>query len=52
MTHAVTFLIMFSFSLQTKINITEMESVQRHSAEVEGEDSIEQRNLAMLAHAV
>lgn len=37
---------------QTKINIAEMESFQRHSAEVEGENSIEQRDLAVLAYAV
>lgn len=29
-----------------------MESIQRHPAEVEGEDSTEQRHLAMLAYAV
>lgn len=37
---------------QTKINIAEMESVQRHPPEVEGEDSAEQRDLAVLAYAV
>lgn len=42
----------FIFFRQTKVNVTKMESIQRHSTAMEGEDSFEQCYLAMLAHAV
>lgn len=45
-------IVIFFLPRQTKTDITKMESIQRHSTEVEGEDSTEQCNLAMLAHAV
>lgn len=42
----------FDLSLQTEADITEMESLQRYPTEVEGQDTTEQRNLEVLAHAV
>lgn len=38
--------------LQTKVDVTQMESIQGHQAEMEGEDTIEQCDLALLAHPV
>lgn len=37
---------------QTKIDVAEMESLQRHPTKMEGENPVEQCHLAMLAHAV
>ncbi|KAJ4440733.1 hypothetical protein ANN_08957 [Periplaneta americana] len=37
---------------RAKINVSEMESVQRNSTEMEGQNSTKQRHLAMLAHAM
>ncbi|KAF7263732.1 hypothetical protein GWI33_001296, partial [Rhynchophorus ferrugineus] len=36
----------------TKVDITKMESISRHQASVEGQDSVEQRYLEMLALTV
>jgi len=38
--------------LQTEIDFTQMEPVQRNPTEMERQDPTEQRDLAMLAHAV
>jgi hypothetical protein len=38
--------------LQTEIDFAQMEPVQRNPAEMERQDPTEQRDLAMLAHAV
>lgn len=37
---------------QTEIDIAQVESVQRHQAEMEGQDQAEQRDLEVLAHAM
>lgn len=41
-----------SFGLQTEINIAQMEQLQRHSIAMEGQNSIEQFDMEMLAHAM
>jgi hypothetical protein len=38
--------------LQTEIDFTEMEPVQRNQTEMERQDPTKQRDLALLAHAV
>lgn len=43
---------MHVLGIQTKINVSKMESVQRNSTEMEGQNSTEQRHLAVLAHAI
>lgn len=42
----------FDLSFQTEADVTEMESLQRYSSEVEGQDTTEQCHLEVLAHAV
>lgn len=42
----------FDLLFQTEADVTEMESLQRYSTEVEGQDTIEQCHLEVLAHAV
>lgn len=37
---------------QTEADIAQVESLQRHQTEMEGQNQTEQRNLEMLAHAV
>lgn len=37
---------------QTEIDIAQVESIQRHQAEMEGQDQTEQRDLEVLAHAM
>lgn len=43
---------MYDISLQTKTNITKMESFQRYKTSVEGQDQTEQRYMEMLAYAI
>lgn len=37
---------------QTEADIAQVESLQRHQTEMEGQDQTEQRDLEMLAHAM
>ena len=42
----------YSDLFQTEADVAQVESLQRHSAAMERQDSAEQRHLAMLAHAM
>lgn len=46
------YLFLFLFVLKTETYFPKMESVQRRSTEMEGENTFEQRHLEMLAHAM